>query len=290
MIDLYSSFETICPYVRFVGIGNYLSFEPTKTRAAYDNRLFLIRSGSAEIFIKGHTYPLRVGDAFIMLAGTPYKFITKDKTFSFFVVNFDFFTSEKNKKNTTPLPLPMCDAEKFNKIKKTENINVKGGFLEEGYYIEKQAFYLQNNLETMLTEYKRMEFLFEPQLSSLLKVCLNDIYRHSSYNQLNRLKGRTDILTFISEHFCEEITNLSVANEFHYHPNYISQLIKEQTGISLHQYLLRLRMLKAADLLLSCNFPISEIAIQCGFNDPSYFTQYFKKFFGCSPKTFRNEK
>ncbi len=291
MVNLYCSFESISPYVRFADVVRYSPFEETTTRVAYDSRLFLVKSGSAEVFIKGQSFPLRSGDALIILSGTPYRFIIKDTAFSFFVANFDFFTSQEDENNPTPLPLPMCDIGNFDKNKRTEFLDIKNGFLENGFFIEKNAFYIQCYFEAMVKEYKRMELLFGLQLSSLLKLCLNEIYRRSTYNQkTSRLSGHEDILAYISEHFHQDLTNHLIAKQFHYHPNYISQLVKEQTGLSLRKYLLRLRMLKAADLLLSCNFSVNEISAQCGFNSPSYFTQYFKKFFGCTPKAFRGEK
>ena len=64
---------------------------------------------------------------------------------------------------------------------------------------------------------------------------------------------------------------------------------QKQTGLSLHRYLLRLRIHRATELLLSGSESISNIARMTGFSDANYFTQYFKMCVGVSPSTFRGD-
>ena len=62
---------------------------------------------------------------------------------------------------------------------------------------------------------------------------------------------------------------------------------KLMTGSSPVNYLLELRLQKAASLLLLPEFSISEVAQQCGFEDSNYFTRQFRRHFNKSPSTFR---
>lgn len=282
------AFDSISPFVRFAGTMNFEPFETTFMRLAYDNRLFLFKSGNADLIAEDRSYSLHAGDAILMLAGVPYRFEVKDKPVVFYVVNFDFFNYEHQ--SLPPLPLPMCDKENFSKATLTENITFECGFLDKKLLIQKGAFHLYSYIKAMVDEYKRLELLYLSQLSSLLKICLNDIYRHFFNTQKPKaINSHADILDYLSKHFTEDLTNRSIADIFHYHPNYVNHLIRTQTGLSLHKYLLRLRMLKAADLLLSGNQPINEISRQCGFQDPSYFSQYFHRLFGCTPSLFRGQ-
>lgn len=59
---------------------------------------------------------------------------------------------------------------------------------------------------------------------------------------------------------------------------------KKHIGKSLHSYILELRILKSISLMESGLTNISEIAHSCGFNDSNYFSRYFKKKTGISPK------
>ncbi|WP_395014775.1 AraC family transcriptional regulator [Dongia sp.] len=58
--------------------------------------------------------------------------------------------------------------------------------------------------------------------------------------------------------------------------------------ISPSKFINRIRVQTAAKLLLSSKEPISEIALQCGFCDQSYFTRQFSHFFGLTPKRYRD--
>ena len=62
---------------------------------------------------------------------------------------------------------------------------------------------------------------------------------------------------------------------------------KEQLGISPTQYLLRLRMGAACDLLKNTELSVKEIATMCGYRDPYFFSRAFKAFTGSSPRTYR---
>lgn len=66
-------------------------------------------------------------------------------------------------------------------------------------------------------------------------------------------------------------------------------IFKNATGISPYAYLTRLRLSRAAELLLSTLLPISEIAYEVGFDDPLNFSKIFKRHYGVSPDIFRKK-
>lgn len=66
-------------------------------------------------------------------------------------------------------------------------------------------------------------------------------------------------------------------------------LFKEQYGITPMQYVLRLRINKAKELLICGEISIGTVAKQVGFNDPLYFSRLFKKFEGLTPREFVNQ-
>jgi AraC-like DNA-binding protein len=63
---------------------------------------------------------------------------------------------------------------------------------------------------------------------------------------------------------------------------------KALTGKTINEFILHIRMRRAAQLLKQSNKSITEIAISCGFNDQSYFSTSFKKYFSVSPSSFRS--
>ena len=58
------------------------------------------------------------------------------------------------------------------------------------------------------------------------------------------------------------------------------------TGMSINQFIRNIRLRKAAELLLSTDLPISEVAYQTGFSSPGYFTKCFTTEFGVNPRDF----
>lgn len=65
---------------------------------------------------------------------------------------------------------------------------------------------------------------------------------------------------------------------------------KRATGITPHQWLLRTRMRNAAERLLTCHEPITEIALDVGFDDLSNFIRSFRAEFGLSSRQYRSAK
>ncbi|MFH1760852.1 MAG: AraC family transcriptional regulator, partial [bacterium] len=67
-------------------------------------------------------------------------------------------------------------------------------------------------------------------------------------------------------------------------------LFKKHTGTSVIKYVLDIRMKKAKELLESTYLSISEVQYKVGFNDSSYFSRSFKKWFGTTPTAIRQKK
>ncbi|MBP2100308.1 AraC family transcriptional regulator [Enterococcus rivorum] len=79
----------------------------------------------------------------------------------------------------------------------------------------------------------------------------------------------------------------SLSDIFHLHPNYISGLIKENTGKLFSQHLAEIRLKQATYLLTNTNLSIEKISEMIGYMDKGYFFKLFKKHFDCSPRKYR---
>ena len=71
-------------------------------------------------------------------------------------------------------------------------------------------------------------------------------------------------------------------------PSYFSSIFKQETGQSFVEYLTKLRIDKACELLRCTTLRTSEIGERVGYNDPHYFSATFKKVTGVSPKDYKN--
>lgn len=70
-------------------------------------------------------------------------------------------------------------------------------------------------------------------------------------------------------------------------PSRLRHLFKSETGETLAQYLKRMRMQKAADLLTTTFLSIKEIIRQVGLRNDSHFVQDFKRAYGVTPAQYR---
>ena len=70
-------------------------------------------------------------------------------------------------------------------------------------------------------------------------------------------------------------------------PNYISRVFASECGISLRQYITRLRLRTATTMIEQGISNLSTIGVECGFYDQSHFTREFVKFYKISPASYR---
>ena len=71
------------------------------------------------------------------------------------------------------------------------------------------------------------------------------------------------------------------------HPNYFSSLFKNETGTTVRDYILNIRIKKAKELMKDNNYKIIDIAIAVGYQDASHFNRAFKNITGMSPNRYR---
>jgi AraC-like DNA-binding protein len=94
---------------------------------------------------------------------------------------------------------------------------------------------------------------------------------------------------FINEHQTEDLRLGQVARAVHTSTFYFCKMFKKVTGINFTDYLSRLRIEKAKNLLLNPNLRVSEIAFEVGFQSLTHFNRVFKKILGQSPTEYRGQ-
>ena len=96
---------------------------------------------------------------------------------------------------------------------------------------------------------------------------------------------------YLRENFyLSDISLKDLAVKYGYSEKYLSRLFYSRTGTCFKDYLAGLRINAACGMLQSDGRSIKEIAADCGFSDPLYFSKVFKKTTGLSPSEFRTEK
>ncbi len=94
---------------------------------------------------------------------------------------------------------------------------------------------------------------------------------------------------YIESHYKDEDISLNVvASSVNISPNYFSTIFSQEMGITFVEYLTKVRMEAAKELLLKTDLRASEIGYQVGYKDPHYFSYIFKKTHGITPIAFRS--
>jgi two-component system, response regulator YesN len=94
--------------------------------------------------------------------------------------------------------------------------------------------------------------------------------------------------TYIHAHFTDPALSLNeVAAQVSFSPNHFSAVFSDESGETFRDYLIKTRVTQARKLLRTTGLKISEVAYQCGYNDPHYFSIIFRKHTGLTPQQFR---
>lgn len=117
---------------------------------------------------------------------------------------------------------------------------------------------------------------------------LYELCENKSSGQDEHVLGR--ILDYVYEHYVNDISYADIARELCYSESYLRHIFKAQTNKTIKQFVMELRLSHAANLLLSSDYSITEIAILAGFNDSNHFSAVFHKHFGVAPKQYRRSR
>ena len=137
---------------------------------------------------------------------------------------------------------------------------------------------------------------YELRLLGELMISIQEIYNVVSAKV--RYNERTDAarlgvqkgIDYVMAHYDESVTLDALVECSGYSESHFCHRFKSATGYTPFAYLNRVRVIKAAELLVTTNEKITSIASKCGFDNISYFNRVFRKQMHMSPGQYRNQK
>lgn len=134
----------------------------------------------------------------------------------------------------------------------------------------------------------------------LLKEKLNRLfYLFFQYNYMNEaditrsatlhLEKVKQALLFIQENYKEPLTVSRLAKLCNFSEIHFMNCFKKNVGLPCMEYIIQLRLKVSTDLLTTSTMSVSEIALECGFNNLSNFNRKFKAFYQQTPSEYRNQ-
>jgi two-component system response regulator YesN len=146
----------------------------------------------------------------------------------------------------------------------------------ESTYSVSVSDHIITNVETI--------YQLEEELVSLFKSFIR------SMNEINELPKRNEILKaqkYVLMNLNKKITLSDVAEHLHLNPSYFSRLYKKNTNENFIDYVTKSKMERAKELIDQSNESIEKISEMLGFECKSYFIKTFKKYYGVTPKDYK---
>jgi AraC-like DNA-binding protein len=242
-----------------------------------------IKKGDALFEIAGKTTAVGPNDIVIIKPNQLHKFTVKSETGCEFIVLYFRFIS---KFNTDYSEVSMGDFLNFVSGKesgpfislkvsqKNEIIGILNRIIRERESIEIGGEFLQH--------------LFILELFVLISRALKMLWEDSIKEKSPKLKELIQIaVNYIHNHFERDISLGDIAKYVFLSPSYFTRAFKEEMQISPINYLLKLRIERAKELLADTDSKISDIALSVGFSNQQRFNDIFKKYTRQTPLQYR---
>ena len=249
--------------------------------------IFYCQRGSVEVSLEGCHYHIKPGDVYIYMASTLVHLLHKSEDAEGIMVEVDFYY-------ILPIVNKVINVESQLFMRKNPCVSLSG---EQCAHFE----YLLNNLwdrinaedcqkENVQYQHLKLE-LIKSMGQTICYEILNMYFTNQPLQPLQQ--GKKDVvfqnfMLSLFRFYRKERDVSFYARMQHITPRYFSAIIKEKTGDSALQWIVRMVITEAKQLLEESDLSIKEIADQRNFPTQSFFGKYFKQYVGVSPKEYRN--
>ncbi len=249
--------------------------------------IFYCQHGSVEVSLEGCHYHIKPGDVYIYMASTLVHLLHKSEDAEGIMVEVDFYY-------ILPIVNKVINVESQLFMRKNPCVSLSG---EQCAHFE----YLLNNLwdrinaedcqkENVQYQHLKLE-LIKSMGQTICYEILNMYFTNQPLQPLQQ--GKKDVvfqnfMLSLFRFYRKERDVSFYARMQHITPRYFSAIIKEKTGDSALQWIVRMVITEAKQLLEESDLSIKEIADQLNFPTQSFFGKYFKQYVGVSPKEYRN--
>ncbi|CUH93416.1 AraC family transcriptional regulator [Herbinix luporum] len=244
--------------------------------------LAYILSGKGKYLVDGIEYDVEAGDLVICNPGIMHTHIvtnTKEPTIEF-IAGFTDYHFKNMTQNSLEIKDGTCILKTTAEIKQKIMMHCYAMIAEKESCNVGKYFMIKTHLMQML-------------LLVMREIVDNEDYEQSTCNfdSYNKNHAVKKIINYLNENYNKKISLEQLAHNMYLSPVYISKIFKEETGESPINYLIKIRLEKAKDILLKdVNSSIKNIANQVGYEDAYHFSKLFKKYYGISPLHYRKKE
>ena len=144
---------------------------------------------------------------------------------------------------------------------------------------------IANDNERFVQFLKSLYILYELSVSEGTRVLASSSFAHSPRKVESRRVEK--VRQYIDEHYSDQLKLADLAALVGMNPVSFSRFFHQRTGRTLSEYIVDIRLGRAARMLVDTSKTVSEICYECGFNNLSNFNRTFKARRNCTPRDFR---
>ena len=104
-----------------------------------------------------------------------------------------------------------------------------------------------------------------------------------------RVEGIKTVLTYIKKNYKDKIYIHDLAEQLHMNEQYFCRFFKRSIGRSPMEYINEYRIKQAMQLLDNTSWPVTEVCLECGYNNLGNFLRAFKKYTNTTPLKYRGQ-
>ncbi len=234
----------------------------------------LVRQGNFQLSVDGKEYNLTQGDCALIVGGSLHGGTPDSCVYDCLV--FDMTTLLKCSQTCALAMQPILNHEK----------RLSPVFRGDS----EPAQYARDIIDTMLKKSNGYEFFVQGKLLCMLGSIIksNTYYAEKDIpaSDIKKIRKFKKVIAYIEQHYREQITLEEMAKQCGMNRNYFCRAFKEYTKKTPIEYLNYYRIESACEQIVGTEEKLIDIAMNCGFNDYSYFIKVFKSQKGVTPRDF----
>jgi AraC-like DNA-binding protein len=280
--------QDLRPHIIYADLLHFKQWN-THTRIITDYLLLYVQDGSAQLTVEANSYLLKPGQFSFIQAGIVHQ-LESESPLTIMALHFGLLPSEAGER--PPMIVPVEGGSNPDLSNMQPNLATFADITVPVVFKSSRNEWMADVFLHIIEHWNRKNAIDQLQahvhaaeiiLALLKEYTSQDSSEHKSSTSLNWVPA------YMQYRLSEPLSVAEMARKAFMSRSYFSMLFRNQFGIAPHQYLLKLRLNYATDLLRGTSMPLQNIADSCGFSSVHHFSKMYKLRFGCPPSHMRKE-